>query len=291
MDIVLIFNGLGNQMSQYAFYMSKKKFVPQSKCMYYKGASNNHNGSELDKLFDIKYSETFFCKLILLLFKLYENIPRLRKYFHILGINIVSEPQNYDYNESILKKKTRFGITLYKGGWHSEKYFLANKQDVLNTFSFKIAKEDKNFIDLAKSIEEDTNSVSLHVRRGDYLNISPTDHYQFGGVATTNYYKNAVSYMLKRNKQAHFYIFSDDITWCKAEYKDLMPTFIECNKKNKSWRDMLLMSLCTNHINANSTFSWWGAWLSTKNGITICPTEFIHNVVTRDIYPETWVQL
>lgn len=97
--------------------------------------------------------------------------------------------------------------------------------------------------------------------------------------------------MLKRNKQAHFYIFSDDITWCKAEYKDLMPTFIECNKKNKSWRDMLLMSLCTNHINANSTFSWWGAWLSTKNGITICPTEFIHNVVTRDIYPETWVQL
>ena len=54
---------------------------------------------------------------------------------------------------------------------------------------------------------------------------------------------------------------------------------------------MLLMSLCTNHINANSTFSWWGAWLSTKNGITICPTEFIHNVVTRDIYPETWVQL
>lgn len=162
---------------------------------------------------------------------------------------------------------------------------------MLNTFSFKIAKEDKNFIDLAKSIEEDTNSVSLHVRRGDYLNISPTDYYQFGGVATTNYYKNAVSYMLKRNKQAHFYIFSDDITWCKAEYKDLMPTFIECNKKNKSWRDMLLMSLCTNHINANSTFSWWGAWLSTKNGITICPTEFIHNVVTHDIYPETWVQL
>lgn len=169
MDIVLIFNGLGNQMSQYAFYMSKKKFVPQSKCMYYKGASNNHNGSELDKLFDIKYSETFFCKLILLFFKLYENIPRLRKYFHILGINIVSEPQNYDYNESILKKKTRFGITLYKGGWHSEKYFLANKQDVLNTFSFKIAKEDKNFIDLAKSIEKKIQTVFLFMLEGEII--------------------------------------------------------------------------------------------------------------------------
>lgn len=169
--------------------------------------------------------------------------------------------------------------------------FFTNRQGVLNTFSFNREKEDIAFLDLAKSIEDNPNSVSLHIRRGDYLNISPTDYYQFGGVATSNYYKKAVTYMLKKKRKAFFYVFSDDIEWCKKEYKDLNPIFIECNNKDKSWRDMLLMSLCTNHINANSTFSWWGAWLSEKDGITICPKEFIHNVITHDIYPDNWVRL
>lgn len=68
--------------------------------------------------------------------------------------------------------------------------------------------------------------------------------------------------------------------------------YIDCNSGNDSWQDMYLMSRCRNHINANSSFSWWGAWLSLHdNGITVCPQAFISTMKTKDIYPESWIKI
>ena len=91
----------------------------------------------------------------------------------------------------MLLKHTKWGITFYVGGWHSEKYFSGCEKEIKETFKFDIENEDETFRHLAKIVSSNTNSVSVHVRRGDYLKSSPSDYYQFAGVATEEYYQQA----------------------------------------------------------------------------------------------------
>ena len=145
---------------------------------------------------------------------------------------------------------------------------------------------------LEQTILSDDNSVSLHIRRGDYLSIPASSIRQPGGIATIEYYKKAIEYMLSIKPQSTFYVFSNEIEWCKKVFDGLKMVFIDCNRKNYSWRDMYLMSICRHHIIANSTFSWWGAWLCKHKGsITICPERFIQKYETKDIYPENWIKI
>ena len=112
------------------------------------------------------------------------------------------------------------------------------------------------------------NSVSIHVRRGDYVS-------QGYILLTQNYYNQAVSYMKANLDNPHFYIFSNDIDWVRKNLKiDAPYTIVDWN--NKDYQDLQLMSYCKNHIIANSTFSWWGAFLSkNKNKIVIAPNKHV----------------
>lgn len=291
MDVVIVFNGLGNQMSQYAFFLSKRKFVKSCRYLYFTSGCS-HNGSELDKLFNVRFPQTLFNRFLHKVYSLYDGIPRIRKYFHLIGIRCIYENQKYTYEKNVLLHHTKWGITFYVGGWHSEKYFKGCEKDVKDAFKFNLDKEDESFLLLAEKIASTPNSISVHVRRGDYLKTSPTDYYQFSDVATEDYYHQAFRKIEAITENPIYFIFSDDIVWCQEHFGYIKCYYVDINHGFKSWRDMYLMSLCHYHVNANSSFSWWGAWLCKYgDSVTICPEEFIRGVDIKDVYPESWIKI
>ena len=288
MDIVVIYNGLGNQMSQYAFYLAKKQYNKDCLLIFDHKGKNNHNGSELDKLFGIRMSTGFKAKMAywLLCLKKVHVVSRMLTY---IGVRVITDDTNYRYNESYVKG-SRLGINFYVGGWPSEKHFKGIGDAVRRSFQFP-SQTETNFVEWRDKIQNDPNSVSIHIRRGDYL--TPTNTiYQFAGVASEEYFKRAMEEICKHLQNPAFYIFSDDIPWCREKFVGNQFHFVDCNTGKNSWRDMQLMSLCHHHINSNSTFSWWAAWLCPhKDSITLCPNEYIRNMETPDVYPDKWIKI
>lgn len=290
MDIVVLFNGLGNQMSQYAFYLAKKRNNSHCQVFYDTKSFNGHNGYELGKIFGIQCDRGLRHAALELLYR-FARTGRLHKLKLLFkNLNVLYEARNYDYNPELLLTGKSRGFMFYYGGWHSEKYFLSVEKEIRDTFVFPSI-IDEDCIKVKEMICNSNESVSLHVRRGDYLSLSSDDYYQFDGVSTIDYYRRAINFIKDRVSDCNFFIFSNDLEWCRREFSDLNAFFVGCNSGENSWRDMYLMTLCKHHINANSTFSWWGAWLSSQNGITICPQMFLRTVETKDIYPDNWIKM
>ena len=134
-------------------------------------------------------------------------------------------------------------------------------------------------------------SVSLHVRRGDYVSNSLASI--FHGTCSLKYYTSAIQYIFHRVPEAHFFVFSDDIEWCRK----FLPltvnnsTFVEHNKSYSAQQDLRLMTFCKHHIIANSSFSWWGAWLNPDiKKIVIAPRKwFAIERQTHTLFPEDWI--
>lgn len=289
-DIVTITHGLGNQMSQYAFYLAKKQTRKNTWAINLCD-TGEHYGYELGRIFNVKI-EGFLNRFFYYIYRAWNGRP----FFHKLVAPLVSvqyEQKNYDYLPDYFKSGKKL-FNFYFGGWHSEKYFLRARNEVLETFQFKNTSDDtlsQVNRSLKKRIVSDLSSVSLHVRRGDYLKRTDT-HYKFDGICTPEYYQKAINYIREKVSSPHFYVFSDDIAWCKEIFGSIDFTYIDNNKGTNSYLDMYLMSLCHHHINANSTFSWWGAWLSQKeDSLIISPSEFIRDTITKDIYPAHWIKI
>lgn len=289
MDVIVIFNGLGNQMSQYAFYLQKKKIDPST---YLISFCKDHNGLEIDTVFNIGWKERLINKTLYILFRLliadgFKFISKPAKYFlKLIGCNVVLENFNYDFNPEYLRPSK--GITFYFGGWHNEKYFINAKEEVIKKFDF--SKEiDSTSLNLAKEMSN-KESVSVHVRRGDYLNEANIN--LFGKVCTKSYFEKAINVMNEHIIAPHYYIFSNDIDWVKDNLRFDNVTYVTHNSGKNSWRDMYLMSQCKYNIVANSSFSWWGAWLSkNESNIVVSPTRFLNNDTVSDIYPHHWVKI
>lgn len=287
MDIVLIFNGLGNQMSQYAFFL-QKKHVNNKKNTYYMMTDSDHQGFELEKLYGIKIRRNY------ILFKLYciAIDPKYRLIKKILdliipgGINIIKEDKSYNFN-----KKNLFphkGINFYSGGWHSEKNFLDIKDQLYQIFKFPDI-NDAEFNVYKKNIE-DCNSISLHIRRGDYLKKST--EWDFSNVCTEDYFKKAIAFIKQHVSNPEFYIFTDDLDYAMENYNKDHFHIVDINRGNNSWRDLYLMSICKHNIMANSSFSWWGAWLNKNpDKIVLHPKRFLRNYPTQDFYCENWITI
>lgn len=293
MDVIVIFNGLGNQMSQYAFYSQKKINNKSTRFIIDKRFLSNHNGYELDTVFNINYKDTVFNKILFLLFRIlciqkYPFISKpLIKTLNFFGISLVQEKENYDFDESLLKSSK--GIRFLYGGWHSEKYFTSNKQEVAHAFKFNI---NVNDIELQKYLEEikNSNSVSIHIRRGDYM--IGINYELFGSVCTEEYFRIAVDKIYKTVEKPHFFVFSNDLLWVKENLEIDKYTIVDCNRGKNSWKDMFLISNCKHNINSNSTFSWWGTWLNkNENKSVLVPKYFINNFETKDFYPDNWEKI
>ena len=177
------------------------------------------------------------------------------------------------------------------GYWQSERYFVDRAQTIRANFTFRHPLSDRNS-DLARKINA-VNSVSLHIRRGDYV-TNPQIAISHG-VCPQSYYKAAIEYIREHVDGPHFFVFSDDPDWVKAELS-LQGRFclVDHNRGAESYNDMRLMSMCRHHIIANSTFSWWGAWLNpSPTKIVIAPRLWFNNHAAdaRDLFPEGWITL
>ena len=176
------------------------------------------------------------------------------------------------------------------GYWQTEKYFLDAAPVIRADFTFKSALTGGN-ADLAEQISGG-NSVSLHVRRGDYASNPKTTATH--GLCSLDYYRSAVRYVSERVENPIFFVFSDDLDWVKANLKvDFPCQYVDHNYGDKSYNDMHLMSLCRHQIIANSSFSWWGAWLNANpDKIVVAPKKwFVNENNTADLLPQGWVSL
>jgi hypothetical protein len=176
------------------------------------------------------------------------------------------------------------------GYWQSERYF-KNVSDVIRKdFTFCQPLNEQNAA-IAEQIGS-VNAVSLHVRRGDYINNPKA--LATHGLCPHSYYEAAIRYIEERVVTPYFFVFSDDMQWVRENIKIDHPCYyVDHNHGKESYNDMRLMSMCTHNIVANSSFSWWGAWLNSHTDkIVIVPQKwFVNNNNVKDLFPSGWVVL
>lgn len=274
LKIIKFAGGLGNQMFQYAFYVALRKKHPYSFFLFDTRESLYcHNGYELPKIFvnisDIKEKAFYFI---------------LRRFPRTLYICRNEKDKNgIKYDDTILQQR---GNIKFNGFWQTEKYFSSFRKEVLNEFRFdqQLLNEKTKFC--VKSIEE-CNAVSIHIRRGDYIQEP------FRLTCDDTYYLNAIRYIKENTSSPHFYIFSDDQEYVRKLFQsEKEMTFVDWNRKTDSWQDMYLMSKCKHNIIANSSFSWWGAWLNENpTKIVIAPKPWFKGIENDDIVPDSWMRM
>jgi hypothetical protein len=192
---------------------------------------------------------------------------------------------NFEYNPNVQQLKAQ--NIILNGYFQSEKYFGIYRKELLELFEIKTELKQQTK-DLLKQISNQ-NAVALHIRRGDYLQntIHNTDK--------TDYYKKAIHYISEKVKNPIFYIFSDDMGWVKDHFKINFEThYVDFNDANTNFEDLKLMSSCQHNIIANSSFSWWSAWLNVNpDKIVIAPKKWFAtgHYNSKDVLPQEWVKL
>jgi len=291
MIIVKIMGGLGNQMFQYALARSLKQLGKKVKMdiSYYDKIpeSDARRVYELDK-FDCTVEKAakheiklYDNKLRLIYDKLVEKIPVLHpvciaEHGNYIGLDISKIANNY-----------------LLGYWQSEKYFSAIREILLQEFNFsklRLSSENEKVRDL---ILKSGNAVSIHVRGGDYLDSENFKIY--GNICTDTYYANACEYMNGHVNGAVFFLFTNDLHWVKTELsicKEYPVYVIDSNDESNGITDLYLMSICKHNIIANSSFSWWGAWLNRNaEKIVIAPDRWQNGQDNKDIYCKDWIKI
>lgn len=291
MIVSRLIGGLGNQMFQYAtgralaLKRNEEFFVDIIDFENY----TLHNGYALDKPFRMrpsvaneklikenfgwKFSHSFRCMQ-----------PRLR--LSRLTPQYIDEP-HFQHWPGLSLSPTPCYISGY---WQSEKYFLQFEETIRSDFAFLPFSSVMNE-EISKKIF-DSKSVAIHIRRGDYANDQKTSSVH--GLCSIDYYQHAIAKIKEFVPKPHFFFFSDDIQWAKENLPvDDPHEFVSNNQGAESYNDMHLMSLCKHNIIANSSFSWWGAWLnSSSEKLVIAPKQwFSAPTATADLLPNDWICL
>lgn len=295
--IVKLNGGLGNQMFQYAFAyaLSKKNKIQLILDFWWFEAVKSHvnvtpRTFELD-VFNIDYkiateealsqvirenNQSKFQKILWKIFKIKKCKPKK---------NVYVQKSAFEFNKNLFNSTE---YLYYDGYFQNEKYFKDYRNEILKCFSLKDALDEKN--QSALELIQSSNAVSLHIRRGDYVTLDFVN--KVHGTCSLDYYKKAIEYILKHVKNPHFFLFSDDIEWVVANLKiDYPYTVIDFNR-DKGWLDLNLMKHCKHNIIANSSFSWWGAWLNENSDkIVIAPKKWLATKQKCDILPKEWIKL
>ncbi len=177
---------------------------------------------------------------------------------------------------------------LIKGYWQSEKYFYDIKDQLVQDFILRNGLSP-NAQMISTQMLSDPNSVSVHIRRGDYVDNS-FGHY----LLPIDYYQRAINLLLEKHVIPSLFVFSDDIEWARKNF-DFYPvtTFLDSSKYLGDAEELILMTHCHHHVNANSSFSWWGAWLQEKADsiITVPDQWFTEKDFPQDRVPNRWYRL
>lgn len=280
MKIVSLQGGLGNQMFQYAVIraleIDKKKVYLDLSLLEKHNVSNSHFTAR-------EYELNIFSNLRAKVLSRYNKEVFFSRalYFRIIRKLMGGNFQLIKQRGHGIEKIPKSDHLYLEGYFQSEKYFQSIRSNLINDFTFPQLDEINGNIQ-HRILKE--NSVSVHIRHGDYLKPEVQSTH---GVLTIDYYKRAIDRLQKvlGDNVLSFYIFSDDIEYVKQNFSFLKNYYIvDINNGNNSWKDMCLMKSCKHHIVANSSFSWWGAWLSEQNGVTIAPSEWFNtNNVKFDI--------
>lgn len=289
MKIVNLLGGLGNQMFEYAMYLALKDAHPHENIMCSTRSFRGyglHNGFELERIFGIKVKEASLWQLAQLAYPFWNyRTWQVMQHWLPKRDSMTRGTSQITFNEDeVLRKDSVF----YDGYWQNEGNFKHIRQQVLEAFQFPKMKDELN-INLVKMLQQ-TNSVSCHVRRGDYLKDPNMC------ICTSDYYVHAVAKMKELVNPDLYCIFSDDIEWCKENLSALCKgkkmVYVDWNKGQNSFRDMQLMSLCKHNIIANSSFSWWGAWLNNNpDKIVISPNTWMNKRVINDPICKSWLRI
>ena len=292
MIITNLIDGLGNQMFQYAKGRAVSIAHNTSLKLDISAFSNYglHQGFELDRIFNLKIEIASKEDLHNVLG--WQSSGYIRKIMHRPCMKMFRSKKLFyeqDLSHDLLINNIPNNCYL-SGYWQSEKNFLEIFSHIGKDFTFKLPMGKKN-IQLAKRISE-VNAVSIHVRRGDYVKDPATA--AIHGICSLEYYQNAIKYITANIEKPNFFVFSDDINWAKQNLNcDYPCAYIDHNSGSESYNDMRLMSYCQHHIIANSSFSWWAAWLNpSRKKIIIAPKNwFVASKDTKDLLPESWIKL
>lgn len=295
MVIVRISGGLGNQMFQYA---AGKACAVRNSCelkVELSAYSRPPRGQEAVRKFELplllgKVPEATASELATIqryhTNRLYKAYNRGRKFMGLTpAYTYCQERVPMHFDPAILAST---GQLLYvDGDWQNEKYFATIASELRHTFTPPIIEADILNFGISQEMMQ-TNSVSVHVRRGDYLNN------EVHKPAPLTYYQAAIGKVQAEVIDPHFYIFSDDIAWAREHlsFGQSPRTFLDHNTGAASYKDLSLMSCCQHHIVANSSFSWWGAWLNHKpNKLVIAPQTWLAflQVQATDVVPSSWI--
>ncbi len=290
MIIIKFWGGLGNQLFIYALYreLKNRKYEVKVDTDWYKVVGERD--WELEKLgLDVEEATDSEKRRFLgsknKSIKFMNKLVRGRKYYS----RILLRQEGYGFDGRVFE----VGNGYFEGYWQSPKYF----QTVNEILRKEIQLEPQGYFEETYHLlKADSNSCFIHLRFGDYLG----EEEDYGGICTEEYYEKAVEYIAQKIKDVSFYVFSDDM---KSAKKYLSNVF-KCNTKviymdefnisdgeDTTYRDLVLMSMCRNAIIANSSFSWWGAWLSENiNKIVIAPAKWCNRGIW-DIWCDGWIRI
>lgn len=299
MKIVNIIGGLGNQMFQFAFALALKERWPSEEVMidtsHFKhifikkwGASNLHNGYEIDKVFPKAKLPIASAKQIRKVSRYVPNyvLSRVaRKLLPPRDSEIIQTLKDYfAFDEKVLARE---GDCYYEGIWEAVSFIHSARNRIVDAYAHPEAVE-KNAQIIAQMESEE--SVGIHVRRGDYIYLP-----SFMGICDIDYYKNAIERILEDGRKHIFYIFSNDMGWCEENIKPLVGdnqmVMVTHNTGINSCWDMHLMTHCKDLIIANSSFSWWGAFLNGRGGRVIAPSKWVNREAEFDVWLPEWIRV
>ena len=295
MIIIRMTGGLGNQMFQYALYLKLRAMGKEVKMDDF----TEYEGREARPLslwaFGIEHDRASREELCRMTDGFLDPVSRIRrKLFGRKSLEYMEKDCNFD--PEILNRDPAY----LTGYFQSEKYFADIEEEVRQAFRFSERIWEgipSQLLERIRSYEQQiktTMAVSVHIRRGDYLQNEEA----YGGICTERYYKTAIEYVKKRQQDASFFVFTNDPDyageWILKNFGQEKERFvlIEGTQEENGYLDLYLMSLCRHHILANSSFSWWGAYLNpSREKMVIVPHKWFGNQECRDIYMENMIRI
>ncbi len=291
MVIVKVMGGLGNQMFQYAFakniqlqygYHVKLDFsyydnIPVKDTIRVPYVKRLVSQDEVASAAECKMwekSDRRICNRILKKLNIYKKHVLYEKEGIVDASNVMDDCQLIGY-------------------WQSERFFDLNRDAIAERFDFSQWNLSEESAKWEKIIKEDENAVSIHVRGGDYL--LPENDRIFGGICTQTYYENAIEAVQKKMPDAKFYLFTNAVEWVKTHF--ILPwekirIVSDQAYAREDWEEMYLMSICKGNILANSSYSWWGAWLNrNENKLVVSPTYWSNDESNETTICDDWIKV
>lgn len=280
MIITKIWGGLGNQLFEYA--LGRKLSLAKNTELKLDTSQFKKDTRRIFDIYHFNISCSLANKIETAKFKFLNLFDLSKPYYkkHIV------QDQGFYFDQNIFDVPNNIYLDGY---WQSEKYFKDIKDILRKDITLK-EQPDQKYYEIWNEINN-SNSVSLHVRRADYLSFK---NQKVFALCSPDYYKKAIEIITNKAGPIKLFFFADDIEWLKQNISTPYPAKFISGQGFTDCQELILMSACKHNIIANSSFSWWGAWLNTNpDKIVIAPEKWVVNPArhSKDLLPQEWIKL